>query len=107
MKYIEIDGPDRVYFIRMRDLIKIGYTAALKQRLSSIGDTMPYPIELLHDVPGDRFSEAWHHWRFDHLRVKGEWFKDDPELLDYIKSLKEQTKIPGEARGTYIVDRIS
>lgn len=104
MKVIEIDGPDRVYFIRMRDLIKIGYAAAIKQRVSAIADIMPYPVELLHHIPGDRFSEEYHHWKFGHLRVKGEWFKDDPELLDYIQSLKEQIRTPGYTPGTYLVD---
>lgn len=107
MKYIEIDGPDRVYFLRMNDLIKIGYTAAIKQRVATLRATMVDPVELLHDIPGDRFSEEYHHWKFEHLRRKGEWFEAAPELLDYIQSLKDQPRTPGEQPGTYIVDRVS
>ena len=96
VRMIEIDGPQRVYFVRMGALIKIGYTAALKQRMAALKDIMPFAIELLHSIPGDRFAEAYYHSRFAHLRMKGEWFQIAPELLDHIKELREQTMPDGK-----------
>jgi hypothetical protein len=105
-KLIEIEGPDRVYFIRMNDLIKIGYTAALKQRVAAIQDNMPYPVELLFSVPGDRFNEAYHHWLFRDLHHQGEWFRAEPALLEYIERLKkEQSEREQIGHNVYLVNR--
>lgn len=68
-----------VYFIRFRDLIKIGTTQDLTRRLTAI----PHD-ELLRTVPGGPDTEAQWHLRFRHLHVRGEWFRDEPELREAI-----------------------
>jgi hypothetical protein len=52
-------------------------------------------------MEGGRESEAAHHQRFAHLRVRGEWFRPDAELLEYI----EHHATPWSGPATVGVDR--
>ena len=45
------------------------------------------PMKLIGTVRGDRRLEKALHKRFDHLRVRGEWFWATPELLAFIDGL--------------------
>lgn len=73
----------KVYFLRFGDRVKIGYTGNLAQRLRAL----PHD-ELLGTIPGDESTEWDLHERFAHLRIKGEWFRAEPELLEFIASAK-------------------
>lgn len=78
-----------VYFIRNPDsgLIKIGTTAYLSRRLSCLRSHSGAELELLGSLPGNRYVEAGLHSRWAGLRVRGEWFRPDPEILEWIKCL--------------------
>ena len=65
-----------VYFVRLRDLIKIGTTTNLTRRLRCL----PYD-ELIKTIPGGPAIERQWHNRFVHLRHTREWFRAEPELL--------------------------
>lgn len=82
-----LEGPDThaplIYYLRFADRIKIGTTTNLKIRLTAI----PHD-ELLATEPGDVMLERRRHRQFDHLRLKGEWFRADRELLDHIESIR-------------------
>jgi len=77
-------GPHCVYFIAINEFVKIGYTGSLRRRLWQMQSLSPYPIELLHSIPGDEFLEEYLHAKFSHLRHRGEWFLRDAELIDFI-----------------------
>jgi hypothetical protein len=86
-------GPEsshRVYFVRTSDFIKIGFTTNLPQRLESLPFGTPHEVTLLHDMPGSFDFEVDMHRKFKHLRVKGEWFRAEQELLDFIEELKNE-----------------
>lgn len=68
-----------VYFARRGKLIKIGWSRNVRYRVSEL------KAKLIGTVPGDRAEEKALHARFAHLRVRGEWFKKDEELLNYIR----------------------
>lgn len=86
-----------VYFMREPDgPVKIGITHI------GVVSTMVYSVEsrrctiesgsgrrmvLLAHIPGSTALEAEIHRRFAHLRTIGEWFRPEPELLDFITSL--------------------
>lgn len=76
------------YFVRRADAIKIGHSGIPKQRISTLQVSFPEAIEVLAIVPNARVSEAAAHAKFAHLRLSGEWFRAEPELLDFIKSIK-------------------
>lgn len=78
-----------IYFIQngQDKHIKIGFTQQQpKKRLKELQTGSPHKLKMLRVVEGGRLKESELHERFAHLRVNGEWFRPDPELLDYIKS---------------------
>lgn len=76
-------GPGVVYFVRIGDVVKIGFTTNSQRRMSNL-----MPDEVLHMQPGTMQDEKRLHVAFRHLRVRGERFRPDPELMDFIRGLK-------------------
>jgi len=87
----------RIYFIEMKvpnlpeeeRPIKIGITStAVNKRLSNLTTASPFPLVLLGCTPVCRKSkEGKLHSRFRHLRIKGEWFRGDPSLREFIEQV--------------------
>ncbi len=78
-----------VYFIQNTNTraIKIGYTSNVKSRLSILQSSSPDKLKLLEILPGDWRDEKDFHYRFKHLRIKGEWFNPADDLIKFIKSI--------------------
>jgi hypothetical protein len=72
-----------VYYMRIGNRVKIGWTGNLKSRMKSIN-----PEELLATEPGTRDKERQRHKQFEHLRVHGEWFAMEESLLSHIDILR-------------------
>lgn len=75
-----------IYYVRMGDLIKIGYTGNLTQRMRAyVGG------DLVAKERGTLTTEAQRHKQFAaHLARGHEWFHAAPELMEHIGSLQEQ-----------------
>lgn len=81
---IQGDIGGHVYFVRVGDLIKIGYSTQPYQRLRAY----PPNAEVLGVFPGTRKSEADLHGRFRFALQKGrEWFRPADEILEYIAEM--------------------
>ena len=81
---------DKTYFIQgvMTRLIKIGFTSgAVLDRLETMQVGSPDELVVLKVVSGNK--ERKYHDRFSLSRVRGEWFKPDIELLEFIDSVSE------------------
>jgi hypothetical protein len=65
-----------------RGLIKIGTTRYRDKRVRAV------KAELLAWLPGDVRTEAALHQVFAHLRVTGEWFRPEPDLLAFIDRVR-------------------
>lgn len=79
-----------VYFGRMSSgAIKIGFTTDLERRLTELWHMVPGGVSLLASALGAFEAEAWVHKRFSHLKISGEWFRPEPELLDFINEVKK------------------
>jgi hypothetical protein len=78
-----------VYFAKLGTRIKIGFTTNWATRRRSMQTDTPDNIALLALVEGDRQLEGDLHRRFAHLRGRGEWFEETPELLEFILGLGE------------------
>lgn len=76
----------RVYFVRIGDVIKIGWSSNLPKRFKALqGDA------LLYSHPGTMQDERATHALFSHLLIRGhEWFRSAPELLDFIADLRSR-----------------
>lgn len=80
-------GGDVVYFIGCDEMpyIKIGTTNDIDKRLAGIQTSVPYDIDVLFVIPGDRSQEKKTHEAFDKYRKRGEWFIKDGKLKEYIE----------------------
>jgi hypothetical protein len=72
-----------VYFIRKGDLIKIGWTTHPKRRFKELR-----PDAILALMDAEPIDERRCHAAFAHLRVRGEWFRPEADLLAYIEGIK-------------------
>jgi hypothetical protein len=79
-------GGDVVYFIGCPEMpyIKIGTSNDPAQRLTGIQTSVPYDLEVLLTIPGDHIAERQAHQAFEAHRKRGEWFKREGKLADYL-----------------------
>lgn len=68
-----------VYFIRLGSRVKIGFSTNVRSRLADL----PHE-QVLGVIPGTFADENRLHKQFAHLRTTGEWFRAEPELLEFI-----------------------
>lgn len=77
-----------VYFIRNGEAIKIGFTDNIKRRLAGLQTSSHTTLELIGSVSAGALDELSIHARFAHLRIRGEWFRAEPDLMTFIKRLR-------------------
>ena len=73
--------PGFIYFARLGDLIKIGFSQDPATRVRSLN------ADPLAICEGTRELEAELHDEFGDLRESGEWFRAEPRLLERIEAL--------------------
>lgn len=78
-----------IYFIRSEDAIKIGYSRNPETRLGELQVGTQHTLELLGVMHGDMVDEGNLHKRFADLHIRGEWFRSDRVLLDFIAGTAE------------------
>jgi hypothetical protein len=80
-----------VYFIQDTAslAIKIGFTTNINKRRSALQISHAAPLKLLGMLPGSQVDELRLHEQFATLRLTGEWFRPERELLDFITSNAE------------------
>jgi hypothetical protein len=77
-----------VYYMRLGDMVKIGWTTNLATRKAKIN-----PQEILATEPGDATVERERHKQFADLRVHGEWFRLESPLTKWISEVKARSTI--------------
>lgn len=81
--------PGTIYYLRVGDLIKIGFTADIDQRMKHY----PPNTELLAQHPGTRQTERRMHHKFLHHRASGrEWFTPSDDITQHIEEVKARYK---------------
>lgn len=78
-----------VYFIRAGEYVKIGKAADPEDRMRGMQTACPFHMRLVGTIDcrsdgGAYVYERKLHHRFRSLRVRGEWFRMDREILRYI-----------------------
>ena len=71
--------------IGARELVKIGHSTDVADRLANIGTACPFRIGLLATVPGDAQRERAIRGLFAKWHVHKEWFWLVPEIEDWIE----------------------
>jgi len=80
---VEITG-SVVYYMRIGNRVKIGYSSNLVERLNAIN-----PEELLAAESGTTDTERRRHREFGQYRTHGEWFRLEGKLAEHIKRLRQ------------------
>lgn len=90
-----------VYYVRLNDLVKIGTTINIGQRLTSIFVSGIMAIEFgTYDVEQQR------HRQFAHIRRRGEWFDFTEELAHHILDRRAHFETTqGESVESWLVTR--
>jgi hypothetical protein len=88
-----------VYFLRMNEFVKIGYTNNWVNRLDTIQTGIPYTVIPLLVLRGNFSLEAELHRLFHADRYRGEWFRLSPAIEAFIrenidKSVVGETALP-------------
>jgi hypothetical protein len=71
----------KVYFAQIGQLVKIGYSTNVSQRMKDIRAT------LIHAYPGSLRDERAAHLRFGAQYERGELFRPEGELADFLVSV--------------------
>lgn len=84
-----------VYFIKpiTDNIVKIGFSTDLKQRLYSLQMDSWSKLEVLTYLPGTLETERTLHENFSHLHVRGEWFEyaaDLPPFIDRVATIEQK-----------------
>ncbi|MDI3330691.1 MAG: GIY-YIG nuclease family protein [Micrococcus sp.] len=80
-------APGTIYYLRMGDRIKIGFTRDLQQRLAAY----PPHTEVLATHPGTFQLEAEMHQKFKaHRAERREWFHPHAEIDAHIETVRQQ-----------------
>jgi hypothetical protein len=85
-----------VYFIREGSdgPVKIGWTFAdPSMRLKTLQTGNSKPLVLLQYIPGTVKTERSIQRLFDDQWILGEWFSASPELLDYIRNIRDDDEL--------------
>ena len=85
-------APKDIYFIESEeDLIKIGISRNPQRRLKSLQNQTRFKLNILSVIPnGGCEKEKELHEMFNKYNVFGEWFEKVPEIMNYIKNLKNK-----------------
>jgi len=91
IEVLEEIADDRVYFIQdsASGHIKIGMSRKPEQRMADLQVAHSARLVLLGHIPGDRDLEGAFHERFGDLRLEGEWFEPDDDLVAFIAEVCE------------------
>lgn len=84
-----LTSPGMIYYLLVGDLVKIGFTVSLEQRMKSY----PPNAKVLATHPGTRETERQMHHKFLHRVAEGrEWFTPCAEIDQHIEEVKAQFK---------------
>lgn len=84
-----------IYFVQPQgvDVVKIGFTSRpIERRLKTFQVFCWTALVLLHVTPGTEADEDRLHDRFQHLHIRGEWFRAEVDLLAHIHAAKQNAQ---------------
>ena len=74
-------------------VVKIGYSANPKNRLTGIQNGCPFPVRLAATIPGDRAEERLIQKTLAQYRLQREWFWLNDKVEAVLQAAKAQTEI--------------
>jgi hypothetical protein len=85
----EVNERSWLYFIRAEGgPWKIGIAMGPQRRREELQTGNHLQLRLVYSLPGGKSVERAAHAAFEHLRVRGEWFRDDWFIRDFVFTLQ-------------------
>lgn len=86
----EIQILSRVYFIKGESTgnIKIGHSRNPEGRIRGFQTASSEKLTIIKTIEGGEKVEKELHQRFAHINIRGEWFRAEPELNEFINGLE-------------------
>lgn len=82
-----------VYFVRSSSLVKIGFSTNVLNRIIDLQVGNPIDATLVAAIPGSEDTEKYFHHMFKHHREKGEWFRVEGELEQFLSRMPSHVVI--------------
>lgn len=76
-----------IYVLRSDNLVKIGFSDNLRNRVQAIISTVPVPVEFVGHMPGDRDMEKHLHDIFGASHFSGEWFVETTAMTALFETI--------------------
>lgn len=70
---------------------KIGYSSSPKRRLGEIQTSCPLEMNIILTIKGNMNLEKEFHRKFNHLRIRYEWFEYHEDVIEYIRNYRDTT----------------
>lgn len=74
-----------VYFLTDEVAVKIGFSMAPRLRQRHLQGANHRPLRIIDTASALPEDEHRIHKQFEHLHIRGEWFRMEPELMDFIE----------------------
>ena len=84
-----LERPSFIYFVCSGEFVKIGWSENWRARLANMQTSNPEPIKVLLILARPKSFETEMHERFAEHAHRGEWFRDHPDIRNFIKGCKE------------------
>lgn len=90
----ELDHPGvgRIYFVVMRDRVKIGFSRNPALRISQMMTSWAEVPQMTFSFPGTMGREKQLHRRLESHKSQGEWFKLTPTVLDVMQYCLDEAR---------------
>jgi len=76
-----------IYVLYCMGHVKIGHSKSPESRFRAAQVLNPYPVSMLFKGEGGKADETALHERFSSLKVKGDWFRHQGELIDWTNEI--------------------
>jgi len=78
-----------IYFVVGAEWVKIGYSRSPVARLTHLQQASPYELRIVLVLPGGIEREPEVHARFAEQRERGEWFRLEGALREFLESVDD------------------
>jgi hypothetical protein len=82
----ELVAPAGIYIVGFSNFIKIGWSSFIEKRIEEIQCGVPEKLTIHRCLEGTMRHERYLHHRFSKQRLRGEWFRLEGELAEWIKN---------------------
>jgi hypothetical protein len=94
-----------VYFVTDGEQVKIGHAVDAANRLRSLQCSHTRPLTILATLLAHVSVERLIHRKFHHLRTRGEWFRQAPELQEFIEMVRAGRDVVSGLLAPYTLPR--